>query len=210
AADLASNTRVLIAIVQMLGEAKAWKLLNDNITVLNKKHGFLKVAVQKMIQECMKFIEVVDGKEKLDLINTIRLVTEGKIFVEVERARVTKLLSKIKENENQITEACDILQDLQVETYGSMDKREKTDFILEQMRLTLAKLDYVRVMIISKKINSKYFQDVANEDLKLRFNDLMIQHALYEDNYLSVCKYYSSTYDSPSIKADDKKWKPVS
>ncbi len=62
-----------------------------------------------------------------------------------------------------MAEAADILQELQVETFGSMDKREKTDFILEQMRLCLAKLDYQRVLIISKKISGKFFEDVANQ-----------------------------------------------
>ena len=37
------------------------------------------------------------------------------------------------------TEAANVLQELQVETYGSMDRREKVIFILEQMRLTLSK-----------------------------------------------------------------------
>jgi len=40
-----------------------------------------------------------------------------------------------------------------------MEKREKTDFILEQMRLTLAKKDYTRMQIISKKINTKFFAE---------------------------------------------------
>ena len=44
-----------------------------------------------------------------------------------------------------------------------MDKREKTDFILEQMRLCLAKHDYVRTQIISKKINTRFFQEKENE-----------------------------------------------
>lgn len=89
--------------------------------------------------------------------------TYDQIYVEVERARITRLLSKIREDEGNITEAADILQELQVETFGSMDKREKVDFILEQMRLCLAKHDYVRTQIISKKINTKFFQDKEAE-----------------------------------------------
>lgn len=48
---------------------------------------------------------------------------------------------------------------VQVETFGSMDKREKVELILEQMRLCLAKKDYVRTQIISKKIAPKFFDD---------------------------------------------------
>lgn len=41
-----------------------------------------------------------------------------------------------------------------------MEKKEKVEFILEQMRLCLAKKDFVRTQIISKKINTKYFEEV--------------------------------------------------
>lgn len=51
------------------------------------------------------------------------------------------------------------MQELQVETYGSMERREKVEFILEQMRLCLAKKDYVRAQIISKKISIKFFEE---------------------------------------------------
>lgn len=40
-----------------------------------------------------------------------------------------------------------------------MEKVEKVRFILEQMRLCLAKEDYIRTQIISKKINPKFFAD---------------------------------------------------
>ena len=38
---------------------------------------------------------------------------------------------------------------LQVETFGSMEREEKVQFILEQMRLGLAKKDYIHTQIIS-------------------------------------------------------------
>lgn len=158
----------------------------------------------------MSYLDSTPNMEtKLELINTLRTVTDGKIYVEVERARITRMLSKIREDEGKINEAADILQELQVETFGSMDKREKVIFILEQMRLCLAKHDYVRTQIISKKINTKFFQDKENEDLKLKFYDLMIQHALHEEQYLNVHKFYKQVYDSESIKDDDNKWKEM-
>ena len=52
---------------------------------------------------------------------------------------------------------------VQVETYGSMEKREKVEFILEQMRLCLAKKDYIRTQIISKKISPKYFENSQDQ-----------------------------------------------
>ncbi|KAI8816241.1 uncharacterized protein EV422DRAFT_299764 [Fimicolochytrium jonesii] len=206
AADLASNTRVLIAAIQLCVESGDWKLLNEHIVLLSKKHGLLKQAVTKMIQEATTYVDKTpDMPTKLELIETLRTVTEGKIFVEVERARVTRTLAEIKEKEGKIVEAADILQELQVETFGSMDKREKTDFILEQMRLVLAKKDYTRMQIISRKISPKYFKEPEVQDLKLRFYDLMIHHALHESAYLDACKYYRQIYDTPSIQSDDAK-----
>ena len=44
-----------------------------------------------------------------------------------------------------------------------MEKREKVEFILEQMRLCLAKKDYIRTQIISKKISVKFFESNAEQ-----------------------------------------------
>jgi 26S proteasome regulatory subunit N5 len=43
---------------------------------------------------------------------------ELQIYVEVERARLTRLLAKIKEDEGKIVEAADILQELQASSPG--------------------------------------------------------------------------------------------
>lgn len=120
----------------------------------------LKQAVVKMVQECCTYVDKTPDKEtKIKLIETLRSITEGKIYVEVERARLTHILAKIREEEGNVTEAAKIIQELQVETYGSMDKREKVELILEQMRLCLAIKDYIRTQIISKKINTKFFEE---------------------------------------------------
>lgn len=120
------------------------------------------------------------------------------------------MLSKIKEDEGNIDEAADILQELQVETFGSMERREKTEFLLDQMRLCLAKNDYTRTQITSKKINTRFFKEAENQDLKLLFYKLMIQYAMHEKEYLEVCKYYHAVYDTPSIQEDQAKWSEVS
>ena len=94
---------------------------------------------------------------KLSVIETLRTVTEGKIFVEVERARVTRILSNIKKEQGDIDAATDILCELQVETFGSMSRREKTEFILEQVALCIQKGDWTQAGILSRKISTRYF-----------------------------------------------------
>lgn len=112
-----------------------------------------------MVQEACTYVDQTDDMEqKLKLIDTLRTVTAGKIYVEIERARLTKILAQIKENQGKIEEAATILQELQVETYGSMDKREKIEFLLEQMRTCLLKGDFIRTQIISRKISIRAFE----------------------------------------------------
>jgi 26S proteasome regulatory subunit N5 len=79
------------------------------------------------------------------------------IFVEVERARVTRILSNIKKTQGDVNAAADILCELQVETFGSMTRREKTEFILEQVALCIERGDWSQATILSRKINKRYF-----------------------------------------------------
>ena len=44
-----------------------------------------------------------------------------------------------------------------------MDRREKVEMLLEQMRLCLAKKDFIRTQIISRKISTRFFDDEANQ-----------------------------------------------
>lgn len=174
-----------------------------------------------MVEEAMKYVDELSGAEKIALIETLREVTEGKvrqiehsgktatdcatlqIFVEVPRARLTRQLSAIREAEGDVAGASALMQDLQVETFGSMDRREKIDFILEQMRLLRLQGEWEKVAIVSKKINLKWLAEESNEDLRIRFYDLLISYGLHTSKYLDLCKYYRAIYESPSVKADE-------
>ncbi|KAL6713635.1 proteasome regulatory particle subunit [Lecanora helva] len=158
ASDLASTSRLLVAIVTIAKDSGDWSLLNEQVLLLSKKHGQLKQATTRMVQVAMSFIdETPDMEKKLSLIETLRTVTEGKIFVEVERARVTRILSDMKKGQGDLNAAADILCELQVETFGSMERREKTEFILEQVALCIEKGDWTQAGILSRKIGTKFF-----------------------------------------------------
>lgn len=99
--------------------------------------------------------------------------------MQVEYARCVLMIVKNKEDDNDILEAANILQEVQVETYGSMDKREKLEFILYQMKIMLKKKDFVRFFIISKKINENNINDDEIADLKIAYFAYM---AIYFNN----------------------------
>ncbi|KAH8703755.1 putative proteasome regulatory particle subunit [Talaromyces proteolyticus] len=158
ASDLATTSRVLVTIVTISKDSGDWSLLNDQVLLLSKKHGQLKQATTKMVQVVMGFLDETPSVEtKLSVIETLRTVTEGKIFVEVERARITRALSNIKKSQGDLNSAADILCELQVETFGSMARREKTEFILEQVALCIERGDWTQAAILSRKISKRYF-----------------------------------------------------
>lgn len=64
----------------MLGELKQWKKLNEHLIIMSRKRNQLKQAVTKMVQAAMKYVdEITDEQTKLNLITTLRTVTEGKV-----------------------------------------------------------------------------------------------------------------------------------
>ena len=77
--------------------------------------------------------------------------------MEVERARLTRLLARIAEERGNAQEAAEIMQEVAVETYGALCKEEKVAFILEQVRLVLERGDYTRAQILAKKVNARTF-----------------------------------------------------
>ena len=96
----------------------------------------------------------------------------------------------MQEADKDVSAACKTMQDLQVETYGSMERKEKVELILEQMRLCLATKDYIRAQIISKKISTRFFENTDYQQLKLTFYQYMIELDQHEGTYLNICRHY--------------------
>ncbi|EPB69812.1 PCI domain protein, partial [Ancylostoma ceylanicum] len=219
--DMKSNTRIvqhmvgyyfLLFKVKLCFDGKKWDLLNDTILTLSKKRLIIKMAIAKMVRDACEMVEKMPNEElKMKLVDTLRTVTAGKIYVEVERARLTSLVVKKLEAEGKLEEATNLILELQVETYGSMEIKEKVEFLLEQMRLTVARADYIRASIISNKISTKFFNSDKEDvqDLKLRFYNLMITIGLQDSKYLEVCRHYRAIFDTPKIAKDHDKSRMV-
>jgi 26S proteasome regulatory subunit N5 len=98
------------------------------------------------------------------------------------------------------------LQDVHVETFGSISKRDKIEFILEQMRLTLAKQDYVRAAIVAGKVSRKHLKEENMEEYKVKFFTLMTIYHRHDKNALELAKDYHAIYSTPHILKDEAKW----
>lgn len=163
-ADMRSNSRILRHLVKLAFEAQKWELLNETIVAMSKKRSLIKFAIKNMVQDCCEMVDKVPTEaDRNTLIDTLRTVTAGKIYVEVERARLTKRVVKKLEAEGKIEEAWNAMIELQVETFGSMEMPEKVRFLLDQVRLSIQRKDFVRAAIISNKISVKFFDNKADD-----------------------------------------------
>jgi len=201
--DAKSTAEVCVAILQVCFDTNRWDSLQESIQSLCKKRAQLQRPIQSVVTEGMKFLERAPTKQmKLDLLKTLRTVAEGKIFVELETARMTRMLAEMKEAEGNATEAAEILQEVQVETIGAMEVREKAAFLLEQFRLCMNKQDWVRTEIIAKKISAKSLNKDELQDLKLRYYDLMIQFHLHSGHYFDTCRAYEEIFRTKIVEND--------
>lgn len=207
--DGISTAKLLSKICLTYYNAKEWQKLQEQIVLLSKKRGQLKRAITDMVHLAMGWLETLEKEKKLELMNTLNEVTEGKIFVEVEKARLTKMMADMKEAEGKSEEAANLLQEVQVESFGAMERREKTEYILNQMRLVLLKKDYIRTQIISKKLNPKLLEDEEFQDLKIQYYEFMIKYWLHEKKYLDASKCYLAIFNTKVVQADEQKWKPA-
>lgn len=76
-----------------------------------------------------------------------------------------------------------------------MDKREKIEFILYQMKIMIKKQDYVRLIIISRKINTKNINEKGLEDLKIQYYSYLAIYYTHENQYLENAKCYKEIYE---------------
>ncbi|CDJ34638.1 26S proteasome non-ATPase regulatory subunit, putative [Eimeria mitis] len=87
----------------------------------------------------------------------------------------------MKEKAGKIEEAALMLQDVQVETFGAMEREEKTKYILKQMVLLLRRSDYIRCQIVSKKLSTKLLEAADLQPLKcLEFFAIFMVLAPYD------------------------------
>ena len=112
-----------------------------------------------------------------------------------------------------------------------MEKREKAEFLLEQIRLCFLQRDFVRMLIISNKVSKKVLDEagfevrtsacraraacgcqphcvplVLPQDLKLRFYRLMIELHAHNKDTNALYKDYQAIYSIKTVLEDRALW----
>ena len=164
---------------------------------LTQRRNQSRESIISMVKYCINDIlpNLKDQKDSSDLLNTIIRVTEGKIFVEYEYSQAIRKMTEIYLMDNNIEEAAKLIQDVQIEAFGSLESDYKIDYILFQMQVLIEKGDYIRTLIVSNKIKRNHLDDEGIELLKIRFFRLMILYHIHEKKYLEASKCYKILYD---------------
>jgi 26S proteasome regulatory subunit N5 len=71
-----------------------------------------------------------------------------------------------------------------------MDRREKVEFILYQMKIQLKKRDLIRLAIVSRKINTKNLNEPNIIDLKIVYYTYMVALNIHDQKYIDTAKSY--------------------
>lgn len=209
AGDAISIGRVLVAIVQLYFEKSKLEQLNESVLMFAlKKHLQSEQAIGEMIRECCKFSDLITNREeKTKLLETLKTVTNGKLYSEMERAKICKDLALIKREDGNISKAIEILEDLKLDTLTSLDRKDRIEVILELMEMLVESKEFIKCLIIAKKINKQHLDETPEyELLKIKFYQLMITIDKNE-NYLKTSRHYQAMLDTKITESNPRERK---
>ena len=202
--DFTNLKEVCLHMVRLCREKNDWEKLNSVLSVINKRRSQSKAAIQAVVEEAYAYLEQCPTvAAKSDLATTLKEVCEGKIYVEAQSAHLHMMLAHILEEQGDIGGACDMIQDVHVETYGAISKLDKHVYILEQIRLNLLRKDYVRTMIQSRKVMAKAIAAPGFEEIKVKFYNMMVEYYTHEKDIWEICQCYYHIYDTTITQAND-------
>lgn len=117
ACDAISASTLALTIVKMFREVGNWDKVSEYMLALTKKRGQLRRVTTDLVNLAMDWVKEATLAEKVkeDLMATLNTITDGKIYVEVERARLIAMLADRKEKEGDLDAAAALLQEVQVE-----------------------------------------------------------------------------------------------
>ena len=199
--DITNLKEVCLHMVRLCRDRNDWAKLASVVTVINKRRTQSRHAVSAVVAEVLTYLDAAPSLEvKIDVIKCLKDVCEGKIYVEAESAQLHMMLAIIYEDRGDIAAACDMIQDVHIETYGSLSKEEKAKYILEQIRLNLLRKDYIRAIIQSRKMNRKTIEEPGFEEIKIKYYNMMVEYHTQENDVweISQCYYKVCLFLLPS------------
>ena len=142
------------------------------------------------------------------MLEALREAGDGKMYLEREYSQSTLKLCQYLEEDGKAEEGTKIIQEIQIETYGSLEVKEKVEFILYQMKLVLMRRDFVRCQILSKKISKRHLGEKGLEKAKIQFFQYMVQYHVHEKMIIEAAKDFQTIFDTIN-KAEEEQAKEL-
>ncbi|KAL7718918.1 26S proteasome non-ATPase regulatory subunit [Entamoeba marina] len=197
------------ALLEITWNQKTIEKLIDVFHFILTRRAQQKTSIIVAVKQCIGYINTL--KERNDFSNYEALCkvvcseTEGKVFVDVERARLVRDFALYLEEKNRLEDATQLMLTMHIETFTSLDRKERMDFLLVQLRLALECKDYLRSMLLSNKVNRTTLQSEGFEALRLEFCRLMVKYYTNEGNYLENCRMCFIAYETLSSLNEEKR-----
>ena len=194
--EFEKNRNICKKILEIIYGRKDFQNFLKLFEYLTQRRNQSRESIISMVKHCVNdiFPNLKNNKDQTDLLNTIIKVTEGKIFVEYEYSQAIRKMTEIHLKNKEVGEAAKLIQDVQIEAFGSLENDYKIDYILFQMKVLIEKGDYIRTLIVSNKIKRNHLDDEGIELLKIKFFKLMILYYIHDKKYLEVSKCYKILY----------------
>lgn len=77
----------MISIASLCFEAKDLALLVEQLSSLTKKHGQLRDSVTRLVDHVMGYLDALQGEQKLQMLNVLRDISEGKVSFDVRHVK---------------------------------------------------------------------------------------------------------------------------
>ncbi|KAK8823875.1 hypothetical protein WA538_001163 [Blastocystis sp. DL] len=198
------SIRVTDRILDICHDAKDFAKLNASITLLSKRRSQHDDVIAAVVKKAMSYLDTVsDEKEKMELLQTLLDTSDGKMYLEAERARLLRELMRLRESKGDIAGAAAASRELQVEVCNSLSSREKAEFLLEQIRLSQAVNDWVRVPLTIQKVNVRVLKEEGMEDLLEHFLDLCVTQHVHDDDLKALFYDYERRLSLARFEDDD-------
>lgn len=195
-----ANRLVCETIAKMCINAKQWDELKDNIAVLASRNGAFSGSITCVIDMAMEQINNIgDEQVRLNFILKLVEVTSGKLFVELQRAVLTRYLVDYHESRKEYNECINLIQDLKLEVLSSMDEYECVSLMLRQLQYCLIIKDSFRAGFCVEKITQKRCQ--IDELLLIFYKYLLQYHGEFTKDFLELARTHYNIY-SIIIKED--------
>lgn len=159
------------------------------VRVLGIKRGQNRAAIKWMIRQLFERKKDEEGFAGF-FRSLLADVIEGKIFLEEERIYITEELKRRYEEAGDAGSALDVVINVPVETFTMVKEGVVVNYQLEQLRLCVKNLDWIRADITMKKIRRKYFSESGIVSEKVKFHELIVLLHLGQRKYFDASEVY--------------------